>query len=103
MLRGDWLDPRRLPPTPTQLRVFEAYVRTGSQKEAAHVCGMSYQTAKNHMTALYARIGASGAIDALRKLTWIVLPSDDPPLCGWVGACSRAHLHSGGHGEFRAL
>ncbi|HEY5276950.1 MAG TPA: hypothetical protein VIK38_10555 [Coriobacteriia bacterium] len=90
-------------PTLRQLQVMEAYVRTGSQKAAAHECGISIQTVKNHMTGLYARVDAGGAMGALTKLGWVVLPGSGPAPCGWVAYCSRARGHRGQHGGFRAF
>ena len=90
-------------PTSRQLQIMEAYVRTGSQKAAAHECGISLQTAKNHMTGLYARLDAGGAIDALTKLGWVALPGSGPLPCGWVAYCSRPRGHRGNHGGMRAF
>jgi DNA-binding CsgD family transcriptional regulator len=64
-------------PTPQQLRVMAAYVRTGSQKAAAHECNLALRTVKNHMSDLYARLDVGGAIEALTKLGWLVPPNDE--------------------------
>ena len=62
-------------PTLRQLQVMEAYVRTGSQKAAAHECNLSIQTVKNHLTALYARLDVSNVLEALTKLGWVEIPA----------------------------
>ena len=65
-----------LGPTPGQLVAFRAYVETGSQKAAAHQCGIRVQTVKNHMLNLYRRLGVGGAMEAAMALGWITLPGD---------------------------
>jgi DNA-binding CsgD family transcriptional regulator len=94
-------------PTPAQLQVMAAYVRTGSQKATAHECGIALQTVKCHMSNLYARLDASGAMEALTKLGWVALPGSGPAVCGWIGYCSRPAGHAGSagghHGGFRAF
>jgi DNA-binding CsgD family transcriptional regulator len=90
-------------PTPRQLRVMEAYVRTGSQKAVAHECGISIQTVKNHMAGLYARLDAACMMEALTKLGWVALPGAGPTPCGWVAYCSRPRGHRGHHGGMRAF
>jgi DNA-binding CsgD family transcriptional regulator len=90
-------------PTPTQLRVMAAYVRTGSQKATAHECGIAVQTVKTHMAGLYARLNVGGAMEALTALGWVASPDTGPMPCGWVGYCSQARGHRGHHGEMRAF
>ncbi len=90
-------------PTPQQLRVISAYVRTGSQKAAARERGIALQTVKAHMQGLYARLGVGGAMEALTKLGWVALPGSGPSSCGWVAYCSRPRGHRGHHGGMRAF
>jgi DNA-binding CsgD family transcriptional regulator len=90
-------------PTTAQLRVMAAYVRTGSQKAAAHECGIRVQTVRNHMAGLYVRLGVGGAMEALTKLGWVALPGASPAPCGWVAYCSRPRGHGGHHGGMRAF
>ena len=92
------------PPTPGQLRVLAAYVRTGSQKAAAHECEISLQTVKNHLSALYARLDVGGGMEAVSRLGWVRIPGEEPPQeCRWTGYCSRPLGHLGHHGAMRAL
>ena len=90
-------------PTPRQLQVMAAYVRTGSQKAAAHECNLSIQTVKNHLTALYVRLDASGVLEALTKLGWVAVQGQGPTTCGWVGYCAQPLGHRGHHRYFRAF
>ena len=79
-------------PTPQQLRVMAAYVRTGSQKAAAHECNLSLQTVKNHMTALYLRLGAGNVLEALTRLGWVRVPAEVPAN---VRPVRRSYRHAG--------
>jgi DNA-binding CsgD family transcriptional regulator len=88
-------------PTPLQLARFRAYAEAGSLKVAAHRLRISYSTLKNDLSSLYARLGVSGAIEALFALGWLLPP--DPGSCGWVGRCSRPDAHRGQHGGFRGV
>lgn len=94
-----------LAPTPTQLRVVEAYARLGSQQLVADEIGISVQTVKNHLRDLYVRLGVEGgAVNALRKLGYIRLPGDTGVSpCGWLATCGRPEGHRGQHGGFRPL
>jgi Bacterial regulatory proteins, luxR family len=94
-----------LSPTPTQLRALEAFLITGSQKGAAEYMGISIQTVKNHLGALYQRLGVSGAIAAATHLGYINIPDskNGPKICGWVAYCSRPFSHRGYHGDMRSL
>lgn len=90
-------------PTRAQLRALEAFIITGSQKDAATYIGCAYQTIKNHLGDLYARLDVNGAMEAAAHLGWINIPSGGPKICGWVGYCSRSFNHKGRHSDFRAL
>lgn len=96
-------DERVLPPTPRQLDVIGAYVRTGSEKAAAAALGISIQTVKNDLSSLYRRLGVTKAMEALTALGWVEVPGDPPKRCGWTGYCSRLFGHRGQHGGFRAI
>jgi DNA-binding CsgD family transcriptional regulator len=90
------------PPTPTQIKVMEAYIRLGSQKAVANELNLSYQTVRNHLEALYIRLGVSGVVEALNALGWIKVPNNrgiEP--CGWLAYCSRHEGHRGQHGGYR--
>lgn len=89
--------------TPKQERVVEAYVREGSMKGAAASLGITLQTTKNHLSAIYQRLDTTGILQTLFALGWISPPGTGPRLCGWTGECSRAAGHQGGHGAFREL
>jgi len=82
-------------PTPQQLRVMSAYVRTGSQKAAAHECNLSLQTVKNHMTALYLRLGAGNVLEALTKLGWVRVPAGPADPRPFVRPVRRSYRHAG--------
>jgi DNA-binding CsgD family transcriptional regulator len=94
-------------PTARQLAIFRDYVvNGGSQSEVARRQGISVQTVKNHMATLYARLGATGAMDAALALGWVVVEpvaSGTVQRCGWVGYCGRTDRHKGHHGGFRAF
>jgi hypothetical protein len=90
-------------PTPAQLHAFAAYVRVGSQAQAAHECGIALPTLKNHISELYARLDVGGSMEALTKLGWLSLPGSGPAACAWVGSCSRPLGHRGHHGGMRAF
>jgi hypothetical protein len=87
-------------PTPAQLNAFRAYVQTGNQKQAAHVLGISTQTLKNSLSALYEHLDVGGAMEAATALGWVTLPGDGPAPCAWRGSCGRPRGHSGHHGSF---
>ena len=91
-------------PTPAQLRTLEAYVRLGSQKDVAVELGIAPQTVKNHLAALYVRLGVGGAMEAVRALGWARVPSDvGVSPCGLLAYCGRPDGHRGQHGGFRPL
>lgn len=91
-------------PTRAQLRALEAFIITGSQKDAATYIGCAYQTIKNHLGDLYARLDVNGAMEAATHLGWVNTPSNNgPKICGWVAYCSRPFNHKGYHGDMRAL
>ena len=90
-------------PTPQQLRVLDAYVRTCSQKAVAYEMGISIQTVKNHLSSLYAGLDAHSVLEALTKLGRLSAPGQGPTPCGWVGYCSRPLGHRPHHGQFRAF
>ncbi len=89
-------------PTDQQLAVLAAYVRAGSVKEAGRQLGLAEQTVKNHLGAIYERLGVGGAIEAATALGWIRVPGDRRP-CGWIGTCTRVSGHRGHHGGFRGI
>lgn len=67
-------------PTPRQIEVFLAVVRLATAEAAATELGISYQTVKNHMTGLMARMGAQNRAD-LARIMWETFP-DMRPLMG---------------------
>ena len=87
--------------TPAQLQVLEEYVRLGSQKAVGAALGISYQTVKNHLSAIYRRCGTLGILETLSALGWVTPPGVGPLPCGWVGTCARIAGHEGPHGAFR--
>lgn len=93
-------------PTPRQTEALAAVVRTGSGKEAASALGISLQTLRNHLSALYAVLSVESAMEAATALGWTHPPVDapsGPAACGWVGYCSRPAGHRGHHGGMRAF
>ena len=88
-------------PTPGQLRVLAAYLRTGSQKAAAHELGISQRTVKAHMGNLYLRLGVGGILETLTDLGWAAAPSEVPEPCGAIFYCARPNHHRGRHGGMR--
>lgn len=71
-------DPRGtlIPLTPRELEVLVAYGRAGKMANAALDLGISLQTVKNHLTAAYRKLDASGSLDAYHRLGWLRLPGD---------------------------
>lgn len=51
-----------------QSEILITYGRTGSQALAAHELGISEQTVKNHLTAIYQALKVNGGVQALYKL-----------------------------------
>jgi DNA-binding CsgD family transcriptional regulator len=89
--------------TPTQIRVVEEYVRTGSMKEAAAALGISVQTVKNHLSTVYRRLETQGILQTLDVLGWISGPGSPPRRrrCGHMAVCTLDELHPGDHGRYR--
>jgi DNA-binding CsgD family transcriptional regulator len=85
--------------TVMQTRVVAEYVRTGSQKAVAHTLGISVQTVKNHLSAIYGRLETQGILQTLGVLGWITTPGDPPrlPPCGHVGVCTLDEGHDEDH------
>ena len=81
-----------------QHRVIEAYVRTGAQKQVAADLGISVQTVKNHLSAIYDRLDTQGILRTLFVLGWITPPgAPRPPPCGQLGVCTLAEGHDEEH------
>jgi DNA-binding NarL/FixJ family response regulator len=51
-----------------QIEVFRAYIAKGSIKLAAHELGISGSTARQHLSALYRRVGCENAAQAAYRL-----------------------------------
>ena len=51
-------------PTRRQTEVLRAYIGAGSIKLAAHRLGISESTARQHLAALYRRVGCRNAVQA---------------------------------------
>jgi DNA-binding CsgD family transcriptional regulator len=85
------------------LEIFRRYVTSGgSQRNVAAHFGLSPQTVKNHLYALYQHLGVNSAMEAALVLGWVrVEPA--PEVCGWTGYCGRPEGHRGHHGGFRAF
>ena len=96
--------PKATTPTVMQLKVLEAYVRLGSQKQVAHELNIALPTVRNHMSALYVRLDVGGALEALRALGYIQSPMTTKVIpCGHLAYCSRTENHRGQHGGYRAF
>jgi molybdate transport repressor ModE-like protein len=65
-------------PTPRQLEVIAAIVRTGSTGAAARELGMSYNTADNHLRDLKERVNAQTTTHAVALLLPIIDPLIGP-------------------------
>lgn len=78
------------------------YVQAGSVKETAARMGLAEQTVKNHLGAVYQRLGVGGALEAAQALGWVKVPSSYR-MCGWTGICTRLADHRGHHGGFRGV
>jgi len=60
--------------TRRQVEALRLYANGHTQKEVAHEMGVGLQTIKNLLTEAYLELEAEGAIDALMKLGWLVVP-----------------------------
>lgn len=63
-----------LPPTPHQLELLALYLRSGSEKVAAHAAGISRGGLKEQLRILYRRLGVSSHSEAARALGWLRVP-----------------------------
>lgn len=61
-------------PSSRELEVLRAVATEGSHAEAAHALGISRETVHRHLVNLYAKLGVTGAINAMRQLGWLRLP-----------------------------
>lgn len=61
-------------PTPSQLRVMAAYVRTGDRRAAADELGLTLPTVRESLRQLYARLDVTSALQAAGKLGWVHVP-----------------------------
>jgi DNA-binding CsgD family transcriptional regulator len=60
--------------SPMQLKVLrEVGLHGGSIKEAAACCKIALQTTKNHLRAVYTRLGVGSFTDAFRVMGWLNL------------------------------
>ena len=60
--------------TVRQAEVLTAYLRTGSYQGAARQLGMPLQSVKNHLTAVYRRLGVDNALGAAKAIGWLQVP-----------------------------
>jgi DNA-binding CsgD family transcriptional regulator len=58
-----------------ELEVLAEVCQHGGVQQAASCLRISYQTAKNHLSSLYQRLGAVSLPHALMLLGWVDLPS----------------------------
>jgi DNA-binding CsgD family transcriptional regulator len=65
------------PLTVREAQLLACYGRTGHHQGVADELGISLSTVKNHLSAIYRKLGASGAIEAFTALGWLRLPGDD--------------------------
>jgi DNA-binding CsgD family transcriptional regulator len=63
------------PPRPRELEVLAEVCQHGGVQQAASCLGISYSTAKNHLSSLYQRLGAFSVPNALLLLGWVAVPS----------------------------
>lgn len=65
-------------PSPREYKVLAEVSVHGSMKSAAACIGISEQTAKNHLTNLYSKLGVSSITMALSSLGWLKVPNVIP-------------------------
>lgn len=56
--------------TRRQIEVLRA-LEDGSQKEAGAQLGITVPTVKNHLTAVYRKLGVNSLVEAYRQLGWL--------------------------------
>lgn len=61
-------------PTPVEVEALAAYARTGTIGRAASELQRSESRVKARLTRLYRKVGAVGAVDAMRRLGWLRIP-----------------------------
>jgi len=65
--------------------------------------GISIQTVKNHLSAIYGRLDTQGILQTLNVLGWITIPGAPRlPPCGHVGVCTLDEGHDEDH-AFRGV
>ena len=60
--------------TAREIEFMQAYANASDMREAAYALGVSPQTAKNHCSNSYRKIGARGSVEAFRMLGWLSVP-----------------------------
>ncbi len=63
------------PPRRRELQVLAEVCQHGGVQEAAACLAISYQTARNHLSSLYQRLGAMSLPHALLLLGWVDVPT----------------------------
>lgn len=84
--------------TPGELRAFKTYMELETHENAAHALNISTQTLKNHLGAVYKKLGRRKAHSALYKLCldqgFDPLASADPQpeTGGFIAPLTDSHL-----------
>jgi len=87
-------------------RVLRLRAKGLTNDEVANELGLSIQTIKNQMNAVYAKLDAGNAMEAAYKRGWVTIPGEDVYAykgCDFIGQCGRGYAHRGQHGGFRAV
>lgn len=62
--------------SPRELAALIAYAKTGDQRQAAHLLGLTHHTLKGTLLwNAYQKLGVTNAIDAFRAMGWLQVPS----------------------------
>ena len=64
------------PPTHRQVEVLAVFVRTASTRTAARELGISRQTIKNDLSAIYRKLDARTTVGACLALGWLTIPEE---------------------------
>jgi len=91
--------------TPSEYRVLRLRAYGLTSIEVGQRIGVSEQTAKNHMSSAYAKLGVDNIAAAMIAMGWAVIPGEAvlEEHCQFVAKCGRPFGHRGHHGGFREV